>query len=704
MSSTDPYADVISGGYRSKSDKNTYQILILVLAAIAAIGPFIFSFAWSIANGGGIGPFGPGMGPGAVSPFQQPDPDTAVVWQEQTWLLSEDSGFGSVSLLKQNGEKFDPVGNIVDTESEGDKTLVPDGDSLWVISSDQIRIYQDDALQPISTDDPGSDYARFLLHNDELTALFVDTSPLFAKDGKEGDGSKSADPSLRSCRWTGDEWESIGTCPLTAEIVKNIRRFKTDYVDELIADAELAKQAKNDTENENAGNDDTGTESETIGNENSQADSSEQESGSAIANDPQAIKNQPWQWERNEYEQVDVALITSEFEEHVFNHLQVVSMGSELHMFWLTDEGVLLHRSGWPGEGNAEIEKPAEEAAPDNEADADKSKWKAVSLDSKDEFDEFKVTVVGDELVLLRSVELVQGKPELVGSKIVEGGLEELFRFQVEEYVFQYQITPGTGDSDYRLFYKDGSGMTSHVDIAKGVASNKTLVGPSFGSMFNVFSEEMMETQIVINSVTYGVLLLFIVSAVVLMKVYRSGVYEVSLLQAQHATLLQRFVAKIIDEVLFWIPVALLGVAIYLGRDWVEFEDFDFKNFDPKDFAGMIGQAFALVAAWFLWLFAFAIVLSIMEGVSGKTPGKWVMGIEVCNTELERCGFLRAFVRRLMIFIDSFFQYAVGITTIALTEKHQRVGDLAARTIVVRSGTISSADDLEEAEFVDHDF
>lgn len=700
MSSTDPYADVISGGYRSNSDKNTYQILILVLAGIAAIGPIIFSFAWSIANGGGFGPFGPGMGPRAMSAFQQPDADSAVVWQERTWLLSEDSGFGDVSLLKQNGEKFDEVASIIDTQSERIRTLVPDDDLLWVVSTDQIQIYQDDMLQPVSTDDPGSDHARFLLSNDELTALYVDTNALFAKEGDDKDNAGTVH--LEMVRWNGDEWESVGKYSLTEKIVDEIRGFKTAYVDGLIADAEFEKQASEIPKIEDINKDDT---QEDLSN----VDGSDQESGSTIANEPRIVRDTVGKGSGNEYGQFDIATITSDFEEYVLSHLQAVNLSGELHLFWLTADGVLLHRTGLPEGGKAEVEKAADEKKPDSETLKDKASggkagWQAITLSSEDEFDEFKVTAIGDKLVLLRGVELVEGMPELVGSKIASGSVEELFRFEVDEYISQYQIVAGTGDADYRLFYKDGSGTTAYVDIANGGVSEKTSIGPNFGSMFTFFSKEMLESQIVINSVTYGTLFLFIVSVIVLTKMYRDGVYEVSLLQAQHASLLQRLVAKIIDEVLFWIPVALLGFAIYYGRDWVEFKDFDFDNFDPRDFAGLFGQAVALVAGWFLWLFVFAIALSIMEGMSGKTPGKWVMGIEVCNTELERCGFLRAFARRLLIFIDSFFQYAVGITTIALTEKHQRVGDLAARTIVVRSGTISSADDLEEAEFVDNVF
>ena len=47
-------------------------------------------------------------------------------------------------------------------------------------------------------------------------------------------------------------------------------------------------------------------------------------------------------------------------------------------------------------------------------------------------------------------------------------------------------------------------------------------------------------------------------------------------------------------------------------------------------------------------------------------------------------GFGRAFLRNILRFIDGFFNYLVGILIIAFTDNQQRVGDMAARTIVIK--------------------
>ena len=85
-------------------------------------------------------------------------------------------------------------------------------------------------------------------------------------------------------------------------------------------------------------------------------------------------------------------------------------------------------------------------------------------------------------------------------------------------------------------------------------------------------------------------------------------------------------------------------------------------------------------------------VLAYTEGRWGVTPGKWVAHIRVLGADLQPCGTGRALVRNLLKVIDGFFNFMVGIMVVALSENWQRVGDMAARTVVVNADrTISDA-------------
>jgi len=106
----------------------------------------------------------------------------------------------------------------------------------------------------------------------------------------------------------------------------------------------------------------------------------------------------------------------------------------------------------------------------------------------------------------------------------------------------------------------------------------------------------------------------------------------------------------------------------------------------PEEFVEERGFAFML---WFFGLFAAAFVCGLLvlvaysyfEGRFGKTPGKWLLGIRVLGTDLQPCGFGRAFLRNLLTFVDGFFSFLVGALLVALTENWQRLGDMAARSV-----------------------
>jgi uncharacterized RDD family membrane protein YckC len=77
---------------------------------------------------------------------------------------------------------------------------------------------------------------------------------------------------------------------------------------------------------------------------------------------------------------------------------------------------------------------------------------------------------------------------------------------------------------------------------------------------------------------------------------------------------------------------------------------------------------------------------------NGRTPGKRVARIRVIQRSGRSIGLLESMARNLVRYIDlqPFPLYAVGVIAIFCTRQHQRLGDLAAGTLVVR-------DRLEEA-------
>ncbi len=96
------------------------------------------------------------------------------------------------------------------------------------------------------------------------------------------------------------------------------------------------------------------------------------------------------------------------------------------------------------------------------------------------------------------------------------------------------------------------------------------------------------------------------------------------------------------------------------------------------------------VSGWFIFdplclvfLIAMLAYFSVLEGFFGATVGKWTVGVRVTRLDGEHPGLGRALVRNLLKCVDGFFNFIVGIMVVALSENWQRVGDMAARTVVV---------------------
>ncbi len=87
--------------------------------------------------------------------------------------------------------------------------------------------------------------------------------------------------------------------------------------------------------------------------------------------------------------------------------------------------------------------------------------------------------------------------------------------------------------------------------------------------------------------------------------------------------------------------------------------------------------------ASFLILFGYNILFETVG--SGRTPGKRLIGLRVIRSEGLSVGFVASAVRnlvRIVDFLPAF--YTVGTIFILFNGRHQRLGDLAAGTLVVR--------------------
>jgi uncharacterized RDD family membrane protein YckC len=134
-----------------------------------------------------------------------------------------------------------------------------------------------------------------------------------------------------------------------------------------------------------------------------------------------------------------------------------------------------------------------------------------------------------------------------------------------------------------------------------------------------------------------------------------------------------RFIALLIDTLIWAAGLVLLGLMFWTIGPAVEaFSQISYQ-----------WQA----AIWFFALFLLNWgYFTLFEAFwNGRTPGKRVARIRVIQRSGRPIGFFESLARNLVRYVDQIpFFYAVGVIVMFVTRQHQRLGDLAAGTLVVR--------------------
>jgi uncharacterized RDD family membrane protein YckC len=94
------------------------------------------------------------------------------------------------------------------------------------------------------------------------------------------------------------------------------------------------------------------------------------------------------------------------------------------------------------------------------------------------------------------------------------------------------------------------------------------------------------------------------------------------------------------------------------------------------------------------WVLATVIALAVYfwywvarpYGHNGKTFGMQLLGLRVISKDGSRASMMQLFIRGILLIIDTIFFGLVGFITMLCSRYRQRVGDHAAKTIVISAG------------------
>ena len=133
-----------------------------------------------------------------------------------------------------------------------------------------------------------------------------------------------------------------------------------------------------------------------------------------------------------------------------------------------------------------------------------------------------------------------------------------------------------------------------------------------------------------------------------------------------HASLGNRFAAGLVDLICALVLMFLIGLVS--GETLINTE------------SGLSVELHGLSAIVFMimWIAVFPVV----EGITGKTIGKKIIGIEVAGKNGERGTLMQSLVRHIFDIID--YCLLIGLIVASFNKDKQRIGDLVANTIVIK--------------------
>jgi len=134
-----------------------------------------------------------------------------------------------------------------------------------------------------------------------------------------------------------------------------------------------------------------------------------------------------------------------------------------------------------------------------------------------------------------------------------------------------------------------------------------------------------------------------------------------------------RFVAVLIDSLLWTMGLVVLVILFAIVAPSIQ------------AFNKISYQWGVAIVLFLVFLFNWGYFTLFEAFWNGRTPGKKIAKIRVIQQSGRPIGLFESMARNFIRYVDQFPSfYAVGVIAMFVTKQHQRLGDLAAGTLVVR--------------------
>jgi uncharacterized RDD family membrane protein YckC len=143
-----------------------------------------------------------------------------------------------------------------------------------------------------------------------------------------------------------------------------------------------------------------------------------------------------------------------------------------------------------------------------------------------------------------------------------------------------------------------------------------------------------------------------------------------------------RFIAILVDFIIIGIISGLITAPFHVPNVSVTVSNFTNGSLQNVS----VGSSALAASGGLISVIIMFLYFTVLQGAYGQTVGKMAVKIKVVKEDGTKIGYVDAFVRTLLLFVDFIpVLFLLGAILIWTSDKKQRLGDRAARTIVVNA-------------------
>jgi uncharacterized RDD family membrane protein YckC len=173
-------------------------------------------------------------------------------------------------------------------------------------------------------------------------------------------------------------------------------------------------------------------------------------------------------------------------------------------------------------------------------------------------------------------------------------------------------------------------------------------------------------------------------------------------IELEVAGLGSRFLAALVDllcMLVFLIAAMAIAIGAMGGGQPLKQIGRNAANSDPWTKGLGATAAIVLLLSVFLVQWGYYIICEMV--MNGSSPGKRVMGLRVIRDDGLPLGFAQSLLRNLVRAVDFLpWGYGVGLVCVFASARSQRLGDIAAGTLVTRDAALPEAPDRQTASLL----